>query len=352
LTRENYEVWMLDFIEGNLTPDEKEEVYSFLAKNPDLKAELEEFESAVISPGEKIIFTNKTQLKKTAPGFEEITRNDYLIIGKKENVLNADEEKEFEVFIRKNPGSLHELTLYGNTVLKPDSKITFPHKNSLKRDVVIPYIPKPNLFRAAAIIIFVLFTSSITWFITTNNHLKENSYTENRKQKSSGKKPEYRPDTKQQKNTVTGYAEKLTTENLNNRFTQTENRKIRTEETPYTITNQNKSLPLTKLQAIGINNVLRPVKINGYEAALNQIMPLYLSCLRNKEFKPVVSPAKNSRNKTTSTGLLAEGVKMINKITGSDISINKKYDKSGEVIAYSFASSNIHINHKVKNKKD
>ncbi len=50
INRENYEAFFLDFAEGNLSEEGQKELMLFLEANPDLKQELDEFESFVLKP--------------------------------------------------------------------------------------------------------------------------------------------------------------------------------------------------------------------------------------------------------------------------------------------------------------
>ena len=43
ITRDNYEIWFLDYLEGRLNDSEKEELHQFLASHHDLAAELDEY---------------------------------------------------------------------------------------------------------------------------------------------------------------------------------------------------------------------------------------------------------------------------------------------------------------------
>ena len=43
LSRSNYEIYFLDYYEGNLTESQRRELMSFLEQNPDLKEEFDSF---------------------------------------------------------------------------------------------------------------------------------------------------------------------------------------------------------------------------------------------------------------------------------------------------------------------
>ncbi len=50
ITRQNYEHWFIDFIEGNLNPNDEALVREFVQINPDLNNELEDLLSCNMVP--------------------------------------------------------------------------------------------------------------------------------------------------------------------------------------------------------------------------------------------------------------------------------------------------------------
>ena len=60
----NYEEWMVAFIDGELSVEEISEFNLFLEKNPALKGELEDYKSLQLEANEEVIFENKNTLYK------------------------------------------------------------------------------------------------------------------------------------------------------------------------------------------------------------------------------------------------------------------------------------------------
>jgi hypothetical protein len=63
ITRENYEPYFLDYLEGNLDENLVDDFMEFLQQNPDLKNELEMYESITIPD-----FTAEYEAKKNYTG--------------------------------------------------------------------------------------------------------------------------------------------------------------------------------------------------------------------------------------------------------------------------------------------
>ena len=65
ITRDNYEPFFLDYLEGNLDENKIDQFLDFLEKNPDLKEELQLFEHVNL-PEEHFDFSGKESLYKSA----------------------------------------------------------------------------------------------------------------------------------------------------------------------------------------------------------------------------------------------------------------------------------------------
>jgi hypothetical protein len=136
INRNNYEAFFLDYHEGNLSDELKQELFSFLAVNPDLKEEFENFEIISLNPKPDIKFFDKNSLKKNI-----ITSYNYKtwFVAYLENDLKESERREVEQFVEKNPGYTPELEILKQTHILPDFNIRFENKSSLKKGgVTIP----------------------------------------------------------------------------------------------------------------------------------------------------------------------------------------------------------------------
>ena len=90
ITRENYEIYFIDYLEGILSSEEVAMVNNFLTVNPDLKEELEIIQGESVqlkSEGSSVDFTF---LKKYATITEE--NEDEFFIGAIENELIPEQQ--------------------------------------------------------------------------------------------------------------------------------------------------------------------------------------------------------------------------------------------------------------------
>lgn len=162
ITRDNYEVYFIDYIDGNLKPDEVEVLMLFLEQNPDLAAELDGLHDIVLETSQ-VQFEHKSTLKKNLFERNGIANEfDYLCIAEMENDISVGEKKKLDSIIAENPSLESQKSVYAKAKLIPDETTVFTHKASLRRAPVF-HIRQSNLRNAMGVaagmaLLFGLFT--------------------------------------------------------------------------------------------------------------------------------------------------------------------------------------------------
>jgi hypothetical protein len=141
----NYEAFMLDHLEGNLSPQDTLALKAFAILHPELELNFEE--ELVSLENESITFGGKQNLKA---GF-----SDEFVIGYLENVLEGEEKKEAEKLAQNNTVFKHELELYKKTIAVADETIVFENKESLKRRSAMIFFQQSNYIRVAAALLLL-----------------------------------------------------------------------------------------------------------------------------------------------------------------------------------------------------
>jgi hypothetical protein len=133
ISRDNYEAYFLDFIEGRLSPEQEEVLRRFLKFNPDLDEELAAFEiHAITAP--HLPFQGKESLKKEFPGDGTSVNDanfDMYCIAFLEGDLDNRQQAGFEAYLAAHPGRARELEVYKATFMTP-APVPYPQKNRLK----------------------------------------------------------------------------------------------------------------------------------------------------------------------------------------------------------------------------
>lgn len=138
ITRENYEAFYLDFIEGNLSPEMEAAFVAFLEANPDLQLEDESF-PVLETEDELLGFTEKQLLKKSdvlGPVSQETIQ--FYLIAEVEGLLTAEQKNRLNEWILEHPTYAIEQRLYQQTVATPLA-VSYPNKADLKQQTrIIP----------------------------------------------------------------------------------------------------------------------------------------------------------------------------------------------------------------------
>lgn len=161
INRLNYEIWFLDFSEGNLNNEDKKQLFAFLDSNPDLKHELESFEIFKLE-NENTVFSLKDNLKKiiAIDMVEGLDEFEVLAIKKVEGEISQNEIEVLDHLVEISDSRKKELDAFEKTKLFSDEKLNFAHRESLKkRSGIVRLIYNYSASIAAAVLIIIFFTS-------------------------------------------------------------------------------------------------------------------------------------------------------------------------------------------------
>ena len=165
VTADNCEQFFIAFVEGQLSPERISRMNAFIAANPVREKEFELFKRCKLT-AETVSFEHKQELKKDL--ITEQNREEYFIRAI-ENDLNAAEQQELDVFLKKNPAYKKELEQFQKTILVSET-ISFPEKSSLKKKerkpVFVSLYSQRSIYYAAAATILLL---AGLFFVFRNN---------------------------------------------------------------------------------------------------------------------------------------------------------------------------------------
>lgn len=130
INRNNYEEYLLMYLDGELSPSERISVELFLDENPDLKNELELLQQTFLQP-EEISFTGKDSLYRKEEGINLHNYQEYFLLYI-DSELTSSEKEAVETFVLQQPQLQDEFTLLKQTVL-PAEQVVFTDKQSLYR---------------------------------------------------------------------------------------------------------------------------------------------------------------------------------------------------------------------------
>ncbi len=142
ISRQNYEQYFIDYLDGKLNAEQVGLLLSFLEFNPDLKEEFADIEKMCLAPDE-IKYSGKAKLLKSESDLveENILKDfDMYCISSMESDIADEDEEMLQDIIGDDPDKAHTYMLYQSTRLLPDESIIYPGKAKLKKR----FIPLPN----------------------------------------------------------------------------------------------------------------------------------------------------------------------------------------------------------------
>jgi hypothetical protein len=158
--RSNYEILLIDYLDGALDKDQAEQLMQFLEENPDIKEELSDIVTCNLKPASGS-FKNKNSLKRS---FSELgdSQFEYLCISAVEENLSGPQKAELETIVAENPEKRKVMDLYRKTILVAP-EVNFRHKSALRRLTLTQKIIRLSalgLSAAAGIALFVLLSGA------------------------------------------------------------------------------------------------------------------------------------------------------------------------------------------------
>jgi anti-sigma factor RsiW len=178
INRHNYEEYFLLYVDNELNIAQRKAVETFVAENPDLRAELIMLQQSVL-PADNTVFTGKHNLLKntTAPNPVNETNCEEYFVQYADDELNNEQKDQVEQFVYRNPQHQEAFELLQQIKLMPDTSIVYPDKYALYRheeDEKAPVI-RMRWWRIAAAAVVLIFAGAMGWNMVTNGGEKNNA---------------------------------------------------------------------------------------------------------------------------------------------------------------------------------
>lgn len=161
ITRENYEAYYLDFLEGNSSNEDSLLLKEFLALNTDL---IEEEDALLFLEKENNAFEFKSDLKQFDIRKDIISHEncEYFLIAQTEGLLTDEKNSELEAFMAGSIPLKNDKKYFALAKLKTDSTIVFSNKGQLKQKEKIVLWPWISGVASAAAVVLVFLQLNTT----------------------------------------------------------------------------------------------------------------------------------------------------------------------------------------------
>ncbi len=127
----NYEAWLLDYAEGNLSAEDTAELLLFMEQYPELQTDVENLMEFTLPSGEIISADFKHQLHKDEAAIKE--RFESLCVAFYDKSITAAEKNELDYFLSQNPHWTREFKAFAHSYIQQDSDIEYTAKSFLKK---------------------------------------------------------------------------------------------------------------------------------------------------------------------------------------------------------------------------
>jgi len=356
VNRNNYEVFFMDYLDGNLSSSQEVILQSFLEKNPELKKELKNFEQLTI-PDESIHFEEKKLLKKSTYVNDRLQSNfDELCIAYTEGDLTNKEKLLFEASIKDSVEKKSTLKKYQHTKLKADTSVIFPEKKTLKKSGLVFSLKKfyPSIALAASVLILI----ALYFFIPkTPDNLYQDKIMLSNTQPEAGVKKETEVQVVASHSITQNESRAEQTKKIVSTKKTRQETKItpRINDTIHSITR----LPVrpikenqTALQLADVNTLISNQTLNYFQQEYAQEadymnLKSFLSESFNERVLKNNTPKKNN---SVWFNIAQWSLHGINRITGSNITLEKEYNQDGEAEKINFHTKFIAFSTPVKEK--
>ncbi len=134
INRKNYEIYAIDFVEGNLSTVDAAEFLAFLSENPDIANEVELLRDSPIKLPTNSNSEDFSFLKKNLNNLTITDKNfDEMCIAFHEGDLNTESGKKLLSAIEQDAELKARFELFGGLKLIPNKSVVFPNKSRLKQ---------------------------------------------------------------------------------------------------------------------------------------------------------------------------------------------------------------------------
>ena len=354
IKRDNYEQFFIDYLDGVLTPSEKNQLMAFLIANPDLKEELEELKNTQIRPDNNS-FNKKSALKRTPViSLNQDTNFDELCIARIEGDLNISSINEFDSLIEENADFKTQFSLFEKTILHPEPAIVFQKKSQLKKSVFIRSL-KTVYFQYLSVAASIALLFALTFLmpksfqkdqknnyeLVSSNH--DNKELTNIKTIASSATQKEKPIVQHTKKVFVAEVEHQINSNVPSENFDSEKLEILHPLKSRSILLAHNE---TIVPEIKISDPLQ--SSNDYLLADAEIKPRSIKEILVHSFNKNILKKESDLDKIQSWDFAQLAITGVNKVTGSNMSLNKKYDSNGTLEELEFNSKLIAFSTPVK----
>ena len=353
INRNNYELYMIDYLDAKLSVEHQAELILFLAENPDLQAEFDLLQNTIIADEvHSIPFEFKQELKKQE--LIQVSLYDELLVAKLEGDLSIDELIKLDAEIHNYPELKQSFEQFQKIKLTAEETIVFIHKSSLrKREQIFDLSTKVRMvssIAAAFLLILALWffqnnrnesTVSFSNTIRINNKLEKPSTSAGNSNNQVETITPIAMDRIQKRNVIIPTPKVPSIKTLDLAVTIIDKKEMNTLVVKFAPFNEKEIKTIQFAVNTKSNENDLKATNNNYLSPQQYLQKMINANAQNAvvdQNKPNSLDDKNNSN----IGFALLG--LFNKVTGSDVKLVRRYDNDGNLTGYSVAANTLFAN--------
>lgn len=350
INRNNYEAYLLDYLENTISPQDELLLLKFLDENSDLKPMLDADVSLSLLNDTPKVYLHKEKLRKHPAEEFHLPKTDFLFIKKHEDGLLKEEESEL-LLLHPDERELNEASkIYSQVKLRRDKSVCFIEKLTLKRSALFSRYNLRTINRVASIAVVILLSTAV-WFMQ-DNVLDNSNAILSEKVEHFNQQPRQLASTEPkvlenkkifQKPLSKDSLMKIANDPMGKAKRKTSvNKKV--------IRRKEKQQHIPKMIALSGVSIDKRKEINAYEHGLNVMLPQYMSNnILRRELAVIYGQIESDGSDSPKMlALLEGGAKVLNFLSNGTIGVDKYYDKNGNVTGYRVAGSTLEVQHNAR----
>ena len=350
--RDNYEIWVTDWLDGKLTAGEEALLLAFLEANPDIKQEAEELKDLqlIVTRGSGF---DSSSLKKSA-GELSTSQVELLSVAYLENDISAEQRSDLNKCLSENPEAKTVFEKIQKTKLTAPS-LVYSQKKSLKKFVITPAkivrVSATVISAAAVVALFIVLNNPQETAVTNPDFIASAPVTVPPVVNTNGTQvtPVVQPENIQEKTTLPVTS--------NTEISNTEVEPVTSEIVAEIITPINTLPPVMPVNAPDFGSIafnieprqlsaitMETLPILAYDDGSNRIERFVRRIFREE----ILKDEANTSEPLKAYEVAEAGIEGINRLFGWEMTLVKNNDEAGELKSLYFSSSLIKFNAPVK----
>jgi len=339
ITRQNYEEWFMDFLDGNMSPGRKVLLFEFLSLNADLKSELDALQLVEFPKPQMPAYPDKHRLFRTSSANMDLPETDFLLIKKMEEGLTEEESKRLAQLEHLYPAIKTEEQLYTKTKIEPPV-IVYGKKKRLIRKRATWVWPVLQATAAAAILLFLIIPGKTN----IDNFTQNKDYTA-----LSEIQNRLNPILNEANDNIASQEANNTTTpiSLQNEIIQ-KTSSSQTEKPvdylpPTTENAFSKMEPIEPIATTGFSFQVSSIQTEAYEKGLAVMIPTFINNQRMQNAIEIVP----DENAIADASILERGADLLTRLTQKELAFRKVYDTDGNVVAINVKSGEFEMSQRL-----